>query len=80
MMLKKRFFFGMLMGSSLVLNSCSKSSDEKWDESNYFYAESSLPYGTTDFSKVKTSDFKPALLEGMRQQIEEINKITLKSN
>ena len=64
------------MGSSLFINSCSNSADGNWDESNYFFAASELPYGTTDFSKVKTSDFKPALIEGMRQQMEEIEKIT----
>lgn len=74
-MLKKKLFFGMLVGSTLLMNSCSKSEGGSWDETNYFYAESSLPYGTTDFSKVKTSDFKPALLEGMRQQLEEIKII-----
>lgn len=74
-MLKKKLFFGMLVGSTLLMNSCSKSEGGSWDETNYFYAESSLPYGTTDFSKLKTSDFKPALLEGMRQQLEEIKII-----
>lgn len=66
----------MLMGSSLFLNSCSNTTNGSWDESNYFFAASELPYGTTDFSKVKTSDFKPALIEGMRQQMEEIEKIS----
>lgn len=75
-MFKKKLFFGMLMGSAILMNSCSKSENGTWDESNYFFAASELPYGTTDFSKVKTADFKPALLEGMRQQIEEIGKIT----
>ena len=65
----------MLMGSTLLMNSCSKTGNAVWDESNYFYKVSTLPYGTTDFSKIKTEDFKPALIEGMRQQIEEINAI-----
>lgn len=75
-MFRKKLFFGMLMGSTLLMNSCAKSDNTTWDESNYFYAASTLPFGTTDFSKVKTADFKPALLEGMRQQIEEVEKIT----
>ena len=65
----------MMLGSAILMNSCSKSNEGSWDENNYFYAASELPYGTTDFSKVKTSDFKPALLEGMRQQMEEVEKI-----
>src|SRR6185437_8296381 len=36
---------------------------------------STLPFQTADFSKIKDGDFKPAIEEGIKEQIEEINKI-----
>lgn len=76
-MFKKKLFFGMMIGSVLVTTSCNKGSgSSSWDSSNYFHSVSTLPYGTPDFSKITTNDFKPALIEGMRQQLEEIKKIT----
>jgi peptidyl-dipeptidase Dcp len=43
--------------------------------SNPFYASSKLPFGAPAFNKIKNSDFKPAIEEGMRQQQAEIQKI-----
>lgn len=45
------------------------------DESNPFAKESELPYFAPAFDKIKNSDFKPALLEGMRIQLMEIEDI-----
>ncbi len=42
---------------------------------NPFRVESTLPYHAPDFTKIKNKDFKPALLEGMRQQAEAVNAI-----
>jgi peptidyl-dipeptidase Dcp len=42
---------------------------------NPFYNASTLPFQTADFSKIKDSDFQPAIEEGMRQQIKEIDAI-----
>lgn len=42
---------------------------------NPLLKESVLPYGTPDFSKIKSSDFKPAILEGIRLKREAIRKI-----
>src|SRR5690348_7348182 len=44
-------------------------------QDNPFAQPSSLPLQAPDFSKIKESDFKPALEEGMRQQAAEIAKI-----
>ena len=44
-------------------------------ESNPFAAPSKLAFQTADFSKIKNSDFKPALEEGMKQQLAEVEKI-----
>lgn len=42
---------------------------------NPFYAESSLPYQAAPFDKIKDSDFKPAIEEGMKQKLSEIQQI-----
>ncbi len=43
---------------------------------NPFVNPSTLPFQTADFTKIKDSDFKPAIEEGIKQQLAEINKIT----
>jgi peptidyl-dipeptidase Dcp len=43
--------------------------------SNPFFAQSKLPFQAPDFSKIKTSDFKPALEQGMKEKLAEIAKI-----
>ncbi len=43
--------------------------------SNPFYAACTLPFHAADFTKIKNEDFKPALEEGMKQQLAEIQKI-----
>lgn len=71
----KQTLMGVVAGASLFSISCNDTSTSKtsgWDESNAFYKESTLPYKTVDFSKIKDSDFKPALEEGMRQQMEAV--------
>lgn len=66
----------IVVATSLFTMSCSdKDTVRGWNESNAFYAESTLPYQTADFSKITNKDFKPALLEGMRQQMQAIDSI-----
>lgn len=47
-----------------------------FNKSNPFYAVSTLPFHVPAFDKIKNSDFKPAMEEGIRQQMAEIRKIT----
>lgn len=42
---------------------------------NPFLKESTLPYQVPDFEHIKDEDFKPAIEEGMKIQLEEISKI-----
>ena len=42
---------------------------------NPFFAPSKLSYQAADFSKIKNSDYKPALEAGMKQQLDEVEKI-----
>lgn len=46
-----------------------------FDESNPFAQPSSLPFHAPPFDKIKDSDFQPALEEGMRRQLAEIELI-----
>jgi peptidyl-dipeptidase Dcp len=43
--------------------------------SNPFATPSTLPFGTPDFSKIKDSDYLPAILAGMAQQKREVMAI-----
>ncbi|HET7649103.1 MAG TPA: peptidyl-dipeptidase Dcp [Gammaproteobacteria bacterium] len=42
---------------------------------NPFAKPSPLPFQTPEFNKIKDSDFKPAMEAGMKQQLEEVEKI-----
>src|ERR1051325_10428334 len=44
-------------------------------QTNPFFAPSPLPFQAPQFDKIKDSDYKPALEEGMRQQLAEIESI-----
>ncbi|MGV0938649.1 M3 family metallopeptidase [Empedobacter falsenii] len=75
-MFNKKLFYGMMVGSSILATSCSeKSTNSMWNDKNPFFEVSTLPYQTADFSKIKNEDFKPALLQGMAEQLVEIEKI-----
>src|SRR6185312_14880712 len=43
---------------------------------NPFYAPSTLPYGAPPFDRIHDGDYRPAIDEGMRQQIREVAAIT----
>ncbi len=47
----------------------------KFSADNPFFNASTLPFQAPDFSKIKNSDFKPAMEEGIRQHLAEIQKI-----
>lgn len=49
--------------------------DKKTAESNPFFEKSTLPFQAPDFSKIKDEDFKPAMEEGIKQQMAEVEKI-----
>ncbi len=51
-------------------------SEQQMDNTvNPLFTESTLPYGTPDFSKIKDEDFKPAMLEGIEQQKKAVEEI-----
>lgn len=75
-MFNNKLFYGMMLGSSILATSCNqKTTNLMWNNQNPFFSESKLPYHTADFSKIKSEDFKPALLQGMVEQLAEVEKI-----
>ncbi|MGN6313806.1 MAG: peptidyl-dipeptidase Dcp [Rhodanobacteraceae bacterium] len=61
--------------SAAVANAAAGASTNADIKSNPFYNASTLPFEAPDFTKIKDSDFQPAIEEGMRQQIKEIDAI-----
>ena len=61
---------GMSSVMMLTFNSCQQNSRE-----NPLLAESSLPFGAPDFSKIQTSDYLPAFEAGIKEKRENIQKI-----
>src|ERR1700689_3709046 len=64
----------------LVLASCGNKGKESADNNKFmsdnpFAKASTLPFQTADFSKIKDADFKPAIEEGIKEQLDEINTI-----
>ena len=66
-----------LVGGGLGLNAQAASAASSAGDSaaNPFYQPSHLPFGTPDFSKIKDSDYVPAMEKGMALQKQEIDKI-----
>ena len=61
---------GMTSTMMLTFNACQQTSRE-----NPLLAESSLPFGAPDFSKIQTSDYMPAFEAAMQQTRENIQAI-----
>ncbi|MBN2636233.1 MAG: peptidyl-dipeptidase Dcp [Prolixibacteraceae bacterium] len=70
--------FGMLV---LLFAACNQNSQKKSMENstnlenNPFIEVSSLPFQAPDFTKIKDSDFEPALMAGINEQLKEIENI-----
>ncbi|WEK18418.1 MAG: peptidyl-dipeptidase Dcp [Candidatus Pedobacter colombiensis] len=70
-----------LVAMLAIFASCENSSkksasvNSSISSSNPFLKESTLPYQVPDFNHIKDSDFKPAIEEGMKIHLDEINKI-----
>ena len=61
---------GMTSATMLTFNACQQTSRE-----NPLLAESSLPFGAPDFSKIQTSDYLPAFEAAMQQTRDNIQAI-----
>lgn len=56
-------------------NNASNTTMDKDSASNPFYTASTLPFGVPAFDKIKDSHFKPALEQGIKQQLAEVQQI-----
>ena len=69
-----------IAASLILMISCNTKEAKKENtmdiSKNPLLVKSTLEYGTPDFTKIKSEDFLPAILEGMRLQNEAIKKIT----
>ena len=72
----------MPLAAVVLLSSCGNnnskqpaSNNDTLSASNPFLKESTLPFQAADFDQIKNSDFNPAMKEGMRLQLAEIQKI-----
>ncbi len=77
--MKKTLSFLLL---AVIISACNDSKEKttnneaQMDESeNPLLAESTLPYFAPDFSKIKNEHFKPALEQGIAEQMEAVDKI-----
>ena len=66
----KIFAIGMASAMMLTFNSCQQTSRE-----NPLLAESTLPFGAPDFSKIQTTDYMPAFEAAMQQTRDNIQAI-----
>lgn len=78
----RRISYLPLLALFAITGACNQSqkktaaSSEDFSSSNPFFEPSKLPFHAPAFDKIKDSDFQPAMEAGMKQQMEEIQKIT----
>jgi len=65
----------LIMTLSLVLHRSPSAEASAPAASNPFFTESALPFHAPPFDKIKDSDYAPAIDEGMKVQLAEIEKI-----
>jgi peptidyl-dipeptidase Dcp len=80
--MKIKVLSSLPLAAMLLLSSCgndnskpSTNNNDTLSASNPFLKESTLPFQAADFDKIKNTDFNPAMKEGMRLQLVEIQKI-----
>ena len=69
-----------LVAASVAVTLCSCNLTDKKAETstiNPFLTEYSTPFGVPPFDKIKIEHYKPAFIQGMEEQIKEINAITM---
>ncbi len=70
----KKFQFSLVITAALFLSACNPGTKTK-KMSNPLLAPSTLPYGAPDFSAITNADFQPAIEQGMKEQMAEIEAI-----
>ena len=73
---RKLFIMSLVVATAMLGGACKKKSGENAElANNPFMKEWNTPYGVPPFDQIKTSDYLPAIQEGMRQQAENIQAI-----
>ena len=73
--MNKKLSMATIILATVVLGGACKKSDKTDLSNNPFMKEWDTPYGVPPFDKIKTTDYLPAIQEGMRQQAEIIEQI-----
>lgn len=71
--MKKAFL--LILISGLLICFCAKKETPTADTENPFFSEFDTPFGTPPFQAIIEEHYKPALMEGMKKQKEEIQAI-----
>ena len=65
----------MIMLMSVALLASCGSPERELDPTNPFFSEYKTPFGVPPFEEIKLAHYMPAILEGMEQEKEEVDKI-----
>jgi peptidyl-dipeptidase Dcp len=67
----------ILMGITVssLLSSCSNNNTEAGSRTNPLFEASTLPYQAPAFDKIQTGDFEPAIEQGIKEQLAEMQRI-----
>ena len=65
----------LVVAMNVLLAGCNGGGGGGGTAENPFFTEWETPFGAPPFDVIETAHFEPAVLEGMRQQIEEIDLI-----
>ncbi|QXU44022.1 M3 family metallopeptidase [Pedobacter sp. D749] len=81
----KKVYYLPMLAFLAILGACNnkknaEESSETFSAANPFFKASALAFQAPAFDKIKNGDFKPALEEGMKQQMDEIRKIADQSD
>ena len=75
-MKRKSFIMSLVVATVVLCGACKKKTAENPElANNPFMKEWNTPYGVPPFEEIKTTDYLPAIQEGMRQQMENIQAI-----
>src|SRR3954468_18500450 len=67
--------FAVIAMTAFIINHSPEPAHATADAANPFLVESALPFHAPPFDKIKDSDYQPAIEEGMKDQLSEIEKI-----
>ena len=70
----KKFNILMVCAGLALLGACTCNTKQSL-ENNPFMKESKLPFGVPDFTQIEDADFEPAMIEGIKEQLKEIDQI-----